>query len=50
MNISALKLIEQVGAKIIPAESLPFYKKEISFNMNEIEDYNLLLKRLNSTE
>jgi len=46
-NISAIKLIEQVGAEIISAESLSFYKKEIFFNMNDVEDYNLLLERLN---
>jgi len=48
-NISALKLIERVGAEIISAESLPFYKEEIFFNMNNVEDYKLLLKRLNAT-
>jgi molybdopterin-guanine dinucleotide biosynthesis protein A len=46
-NISALKLINRVGAEIISAESLPFYKDEIFFNMNKIGDYNLLLKKLN---
>ena len=45
-NISALKLIYGVGAEIIPAESLPFYKKEIFFNMNDNDDYSLLLDRL----
>ena len=49
-DISALKLINKVGAEIISAEFLPFYKKELFFNMNEIEDYNLLLKKLNLTE
>jgi len=46
-NISALKLIERVGTEIISAESLPFYKKELFFNMNDVDDYSLLLKRLN---
>ncbi len=46
-NLNVLKLIEMVGAEIISAESLTFYKEEIFFNMNEVEDYNLLLKRLN---
>jgi molybdopterin-guanine dinucleotide biosynthesis protein A len=45
-NINVLKLIERIGAEIISAESLKFYKEEIFFNMNEVEDYNLLLKRL----
>jgi molybdopterin-guanine dinucleotide biosynthesis protein A len=48
-NISVLKLIEIVGAEIILAESLPFYKDEIFFNMNDVEDYNLLLKKINQT-
>jgi len=48
-DISALKLINRVGAEIISAESLSFYKKELFFNMNEVEDYKLLLKRLNAT-
>ncbi len=46
-NISVLKLIEIVGAEIITAESLTFYNEGIFFNMNDVEDYNLLLKRLN---
>jgi len=46
-NISTLKLIERVGTEIISAESLPFYKKELFFNMNDVDDYSLLLKRLN---
>jgi molybdopterin-guanine dinucleotide biosynthesis protein A len=46
-NISVQKLIEMVGAEIISADTLPFYKEEIFFNMNDVEDYNLLLKRLN---
>lgn len=49
-DISALKLIERVGAEIISAESLPFYKKELFFNMNDVEDYNLLLKKLSLAE
>ena len=44
-DISVLKLINKVGAEIIFAESLPFYKEEIFFNMNNVEDYNLLLKK-----
>ncbi len=49
-DISALKLIDRVGAEIISAESLPFYKDEIFFNMNDVEDYNLLLKKLSDDE
>ena len=48
-SISALKLIEKIGAEIISIESLPFYDEKIFLNMNEIEDYNLLLKKLNFT-
>ncbi len=49
-DISALKLINRVGAEIISAESLPFYKDVIFFNMNDVDDYNLLLKKLNAAE
>ncbi|MBT8386181.1 MAG: molybdenum cofactor guanylyltransferase [Ignavibacteria bacterium] len=49
-NISVLKLIEMAGAEIISAEALSFYKEEIFFNMNNLEDYKLLLKKLNSTK
>ena len=45
-NISVLKLINRVGAEIISAESLSFYQEQIFFNMNDIEDYNLLLEKL----
>jgi len=43
---NVLKLIDKVGAEIISAESLTFYKKELFFNMNKVEDYNLLLEKL----
>ena len=43
---NVLKLIDKVGAEIISAESLTFYKKELFFNMNKVDDYNLLLERL----
>jgi len=49
-DISALKLINKVGAEIISAESLPFYKEEIFFNMNNVEDYKFLLEKLNSAK
>jgi len=49
-NISALKLINRVGAEIISAESLPFHKKEIFFNMNDVADYKFLLKKMNLAE
>jgi len=49
-NISVLKLIEEVGAEMISTETLPFYKEEIFFNMNDAKDYKLLLKRLNVTK
>ncbi len=45
-NISVLELIDKIGAEIISAESIPFYKKEIFFNMNDVEDYNLMLEKL----
>ena len=43
---NVLSLIDTVGAEIIPAESLPFYKEDLYFNMNRIEDYNLMLNKL----
>ncbi len=49
-NMSVLNLIEMVGAEIISAESLPYYKEEIFFNMNDIQDYKIFLKKLNSTK
>ena len=42
-----LSLIDLVGAEIIPAESLPFYNKDLYFNMNRTEDYKLLLEKIN---
>jgi molybdopterin-guanine dinucleotide biosynthesis protein A len=34
-----LKLINKAGAEIINAESLPFYNKDLFFNMNSTDDY-----------
>jgi len=47
---NVLSLIDLVGAKIIPAESLPFYNEDLYFNMNRVEDYNLLLNKLSLIE
>ncbi|MGA9291295.1 MAG: molybdenum cofactor guanylyltransferase [Ignavibacteriaceae bacterium] len=41
-----LGLIDIVGAEIIDAESLPFYKKDMFFNMNRRSDYESILKRM----
>ena len=43
---NVLNLIDSIGAEIIPAESLPFYKDDLYFNMNRTEDYNLLLEKI----
>ncbi len=40
-----LGLIDKVGAEIIDAESLPFYKKDMFFNMNSKSDFETLLKK-----
>ncbi len=40
-----LDLIDIVGAEIINAESLPFYKKDIYFNMNKRSDFEIVLKK-----
>lgn len=37
-----LRLIDVVGAEIINAETVPFYKKDIFFNMNKKEDFNTI--------
>jgi molybdopterin-guanine dinucleotide biosynthesis protein A len=43
---NVLKLIDQVGAEIIDAESLSFYNEDLYFNMNKTEDYELVLHKL----
>ena len=43
---NVLSLIDLVGAEIISAESLPFYNKDLYFNMNRTEDYKLLLEKI----
>jgi molybdopterin-guanine dinucleotide biosynthesis protein A len=47
---NVLNLIDTVGAEIIPAESVPFYNKDLYFNMNRTEDYNLILDKLSLKE
>jgi molybdopterin-guanine dinucleotide biosynthesis protein A len=47
---NVLNLIDIIGAEIISAESLPFYKEDLYFNMNRVEDYNLLLNKLRLKE
>ena len=47
---NVLSLIDLVGAEIISAESLPFYKEDLYFNMNRTEDYNFLLEKLKLKE
>ena len=41
-----LGLIDIVGAEIIEAESLPFYKKDMFFNMNKRSDYESILSKM----
>ncbi|GBD87252.1 putative molybdenum cofactor guanylyltransferase [bacterium BMS3Abin03] len=43
-----LSLIDVVGAEIIDAEKLQFYKEDIFFNMNKPEDYYRVLKIISS--
>lgn len=47
---NVLKLINRLGAEIISAESLPFYNEDLYFNVNKIADYDLLVKKFNSSE
>jgi molybdopterin-guanine dinucleotide biosynthesis protein A len=49
-GLSVLRLINLIGAEIISAESLPFYKEDMYFNMNSVADYNLLVKRISSVK
>ena len=42
-----LSLIDKVGAEIINAESLPFYKPGTYFNMNKQDDFNFVKEKLN---
>jgi molybdopterin-guanine dinucleotide biosynthesis protein A len=49
-DCSALRLINWIGAEIISAESLSFYKEDLYFNMNRAADYNLLVKKIISAE
>jgi molybdopterin-guanine dinucleotide biosynthesis protein A len=41
-----LGLIDIVGAEIIEAEILPFYKKDMFFNMNKKSDYANILSKI----
>lgn len=41
-----LGLLDMIGAEIIEAELLPFYKKDIFFNMNKRTDYETILGKL----
>jgi molybdopterin-guanine dinucleotide biosynthesis protein A len=47
---NVLRLINRIGAEIISAESLPFYNKDLFFNVNKSADYNLLVKKISSAE
>ena len=37
-----LRLIDVVGSEILDAETVPFYKKDIFFNMNKKEDFYII--------
>lgn len=41
-----LELIKRAGAEIIDAENLPFYNKDLFFNMNSLEDYEYVKNKL----
>jgi molybdenum cofactor guanylyltransferase len=46
-NKASLKnLIQIVDTKFIQAESFPFFRKELFFNMNTLEDYKFVLEQL----
>lgn len=41
-----LSLIKEIDAEIIDAESLPFYNRDLFFNMNKQDDYEYLLNKM----
>ena len=41
-----LELINKAGAEIINAETLPFYNKDLFFNMNSTDDYTYVKEKL----
>lgn len=43
---NVMRLVESSDSKILDANSLPFYKEDMFFNMNRPEDYVKILKRL----
>lgn len=47
---NVLSLLDTAGAEIIDAESLPFYKKQLYFNMNRRKDYDTVLKLLSNSD
>ena len=46
IRCKVLDLIDKIGAEIIDAESLPFYEKDIYFNMNRKSDFKIVLQKL----
>lgn len=49
-KLSIRGLIENVGAEIINFENLPFYNKEIFFNMNDSKDYEFVRNKLSGVK
>ncbi|NHZ86313.1 MAG: NTP transferase domain-containing protein [Planctomycetia bacterium] len=47
---TVLRLINRVGAEIIDAEALSFYKKDLYFNVNKTADYKLLINKISSAK
>lgn len=47
---TVLRLISRVGAEIIDAEALSFYKKDLYFNVNKTADYKLLINKISSAK
>ena len=43
---NVLSLIDIAGAEIIDAEYLPFYKKDLYFNMNKRSDFEIVLGKM----
>jgi molybdopterin-guanine dinucleotide biosynthesis protein A len=45
---NVMRLVESTNSKIIDANTLPFYKEDMFFNMNRPEDYEKILLKLHS--
>jgi len=45
---SVFSLLDKIDVEIVRVDDQPFYKDDLYLNMNSIEDYNLVIRKLNS--